>query len=96
MPRTPSLEPSDKQKELLAYILQYVEEHCFQPSQTEMAEHFKVTKNAITGLLEGLANRGWVDLSGGDRQRAIGLPRWRFHAEWLGPKEEKTPRRKRE
>jgi SOS-response transcriptional repressor LexA len=84
MPKTPSSEPSQKQKDLLYFIVSYLEDHGYQPSQAEMAVNFKVTRNAITGLLDGLVRRGLVELPSGDKQRALGLPGWKCQMAWVG------------
>lgn len=77
--REPSAEPSEKQLEVLQYIISHVERWGFQPSQAEIANHFGVTKNAILGRLHELEKRGVVQLNKG-QERAVGLKFVRFTA----------------
>jgi SOS-response transcriptional repressor LexA len=70
--------PSEKQLEILAYIVRYVEAHGYQPSQDEMAAEFGVYKNAIRMRLKRLEERGLIKLT--DSDRAIELPYFKFRA----------------
>jgi SOS-response transcriptional repressor LexA len=84
-----STQPSEKQMELLDYLIRHIEEHGFQPSYSEMAEHFGVTKNAIQGRLRGLARKGIIELPrrAKVRERAVVLKQVRFKAWPAGPQE---------
>jgi len=72
--------PSEKQLEVLRYIIAHIETHGFQPSQSEVAQAIGVTKNAIQGRLKELARRGIIDLPAGNRERAIVLKYIQFRA----------------
>jgi SOS-response transcriptional repressor LexA len=70
---------SERQLEVLQFIVSYTQEHGYQPSRREMAEAFGVTRSAITGRLKDLERRGYVCLSNpGDR--AVILMYVRFRA----------------
>ncbi len=71
--------PSEKQLEVLLYIIAHVEVHGYQPSQAELAAHFKVSKNAIQGRLKELDRRGLIELPEG-KERAIILKNVEFRA----------------
>jgi SOS-response transcriptional repressor LexA len=73
MTKAAQAEPSEKMLEVLRYIVECVEQNGYQPSQAEMAGHFGVTKSAIAARLKGLAERGVVGLTDGDRERAVRL-----------------------
>jgi SOS-response transcriptional repressor LexA len=59
--------------EVLDFIVRWVEDRGYQPSQAEMAAAFGITKNAVGGRLQGLADRGIIGPLEGDRERAIRL-----------------------
>jgi SOS-response transcriptional repressor LexA len=80
MARAAKPEPSEKMLEVIQYIISFVEENGFQPSQAEMAAHFGVTKSAIAGRLRGLHDRGVIRLPDGDKERAIVLPYVRYRS----------------
>ncbi len=80
MPRKKDDDISDKQREVYLYIIHHVEQFGFQPSHREIAEHFGVTKRAISQRLNLLAEKGWVDLSDGNRERAVVLRHVKFRA----------------
>lgn len=82
MPPQPSPEPSDAQMEVLRYIIKFVEDHGFQPTQGEIGEAFGVTKNAIQNRLRELARRGLIEISTGEktRERAIIIKHLRYKA----------------
>ena len=61
-------------------IIRHVEEHGFQPSQAEMCREFRITKNAVTTRLKGLADRGVIELPDRNRGRAIRLRYVEFEA----------------
>lgn len=71
--------PSEKQLEVLRYIISYVEVNGYQPSQLEMAEHFSISKNAIQGRLRELDRRGLIEMPAG-RERAVILKWVRYRA----------------
>lgn len=58
-------EITDRQKELLRYIVEQVREHNLPPSVSEMAEFLKVkSKNAVAKLLDALEAAGAIRMSG--------------------------------
>lgn len=75
----PFVQPTDKQTELLKYIIDFTQEHGYQPTRAEMASHFNVAVNAVNERLKGLARRGIIDLDNA-ADRAIGLGSIRFKA----------------
>jgi DNA-binding MarR family transcriptional regulator len=78
--------PSDKQLETLRYLITFIEDHGYQPTQSEMAIHFDVTKNAIQNRLRELAKRGLVDMPAGEktRERALVIKHVKFRAYYAG------------
>ncbi len=80
MPPEADPAPSDKQLEVLKYIIEHVEEHGYQPTQAEMAAKFGVTKSAIGSRIKELARRGLVEVRPGNKERAIVLPHVEFKA----------------
>lgn len=80
MARTPDEYPSEKQLELLRFIIRHVEEHGFQPSQSEMCQEFGITKNAVTERLKNLERHGVIGLPEGNRERAVRLKHVKFRA----------------
>jgi len=85
MPRTPDPEPSIKQLELYRWIISYVEEHGYQPSQVEMGAAFGIGRGGITERLRGLASRKFIHLPKGEKERAIILPMVKFTAYSVSP-----------
>ena len=58
-------EITERQKELLAFIVRQIREHNLPPSISEMAAHLKVkSKNAIAKLLNALEDTGHIRTSG--------------------------------
>ena len=56
---------TDRQKELLQFIIKQIREHNLPPSISEMAEFLKVkSKNAVAKLLDSLEEQGFVKTSG--------------------------------
>ncbi len=78
--RQPAHLPSDKQMDVFKFIIAFVEENGFQPSQTEIGLHFKVSKNAVTERLKSLERNGVVKLPITARERAIRLKHVKFKA----------------
>jgi hypothetical protein len=79
MPLVPNPEPSERQLEVVQFIIDHVERWGFQPNQQEMADHFGVSKTAIQGRLREAARRGLIEIEN-SRERAIVLKNVRFHA----------------
>jgi SOS-response transcriptional repressor LexA len=79
MPPTANPNPSEKQLELVLFIIRHVERWGYQPSRSEMAAHFKVTKSAINGRLIEAEARGIIKIQPG-KERAILLKYIRFQA----------------
>lgn len=71
--------PSEKQLEVLLYIIAHIEVHGCQPSQAELATHFGISKNAVQGRLKELDRRGLIELPEG-KERAIILKNIEFRA----------------
>lgn len=69
---------SDKQLEIFQFIVAHIQDHGYQPSVSEMATHFEVTKRAILDRLKLLEEKGFIRHTGKDR--AIELPHVRFQA----------------
>lgn len=80
--------PSDKQKELYGFLIKYIEEYGYQPTQSEMAEFFKVTKNAIRARLKELEDRKLISMGDGSRERAVKIPHVKFKAYWDATKKD--------
>lgn len=56
---------TDRQKQLLHFIIRQVREYNLPPSISEMAEHLKVkSKNAVAKLLDALESEGYIRTSG--------------------------------
>jgi repressor LexA len=56
---------TDRQKQLLEYIVQQVREQSLPPSMSEMADYLGVkSKNAVAKLLDGLEDGGYIETSG--------------------------------
>lgn len=85
MPKKPSVEASEAQLDVLRYLVSFIEEHGFQPTQSDMATHFGVTKNAIQARLKELAKRQIINMPAGEkaRERAISLKHVKFKAYYV-------------
>ncbi|HMR55634.1 MAG TPA: repressor LexA, partial [Candidatus Doudnabacteria bacterium] len=56
---------TDRQKELLEFIVRQIREHSLPPSLSEMADHLGVkSKNAVSKLLASLEDGGYIETSG--------------------------------
>lgn len=56
---------TDRQKQLLHFIVQQVRDHNMPPSISEMATHLKVkSKNAVAKLLDALEQQGFIETNG--------------------------------
>ncbi|QQS23302.1 transcriptional repressor LexA [bacterium] len=56
---------TDRQKQLLEYIVHQIREYSLPPSLSEMAEHLGVkSKNAVAKLLTGLEEGGYIETNG--------------------------------
>lgn len=64
-------EISEKQLEVLLYIIRHIEEFGFQPSIVEIGHHFGVDKRAIYGRMKLLEQKGFILMSGEGRDRAV-------------------------
>ena len=61
---------TDRQKQLLKFIVSQIREHNLPPSISEMATHLKVkSKNAVAKLLDALEQNGYIKTDG--RARGI-------------------------
>jgi len=60
-----SKEITDRQKQLLSFIVQQIRDHKLPPSISEMATYLKVkSKNAVAKLLDSLEKEGFIKTSG--------------------------------
>lgn len=56
---------TDRQKQLLQFIVQQVRDHSLPPSLSEMADYLGVkSKNAVAKLLNGLEDGGYIETTG--------------------------------
>ena len=56
---------TDRQKELLQFIVRQIREHNLPPSVSEMAQYLEVkSKNAVAKLLQGLEEGGYIETNG--------------------------------
>ncbi len=56
---------TDRQKELLQFIVRQIREHSMPPSISEMAQYLEVkSKNAVAKLLQGLEEGGYITTNG--------------------------------
>lgn len=56
---------TDRQKELLKFIVRQIREHNMPPSISEMAEYLEVkSKNAVAKLLNSLEENGYIETNG--------------------------------
>ncbi len=56
---------TDRQKELLQFIVRQIREHSMPPSMSEMAEFLEVkSKNAVAKLLNSLEEGGYIETNG--------------------------------
>src|SRR3989344_4084128 len=56
---------TDRQKQLLSFIVQQIRDHKLPPSISDMATYLKVkSKNAVAKLLDALENEGFIKTSG--------------------------------
>jgi SOS-response transcriptional repressor LexA len=81
--RPASPAPTPAQMQLWSYLVQYVCENGYQPSQTEMGEHFGITQASVQDRLKGLQERGYLFLTG--VERAIQMPDLKFCVEKRKP-----------
>jgi repressor LexA len=68
---------SDKQAEVLQFIIEYVEEHGFQPTTGEMAKNFGISINAIKDRLKLLAEKKVIEIMP-RQERAIAIKHLKF------------------
>lgn len=73
---------TDKQQDVLDYIIQHVEDCGYQPSKLDMANHFGCTERAIFDRLKQLESKGVLMLNAreGKKDRAITLHHMKFRA----------------
>lgn len=91
MPETEVLTPI--QRKVFEYLVGHVEERGYQPTITEMAEHFEVDKRAVLDTLYRLEEAGFVKLPESRKDRAISFPGVKFL--WYRVGGEGDPKRKR-
>ena len=65
MPRTKSKNITNRQKELLQFIIKQIREYNLPPSFSEMATHLKIkSKNGVAKLLNSLQREGYIKTNG--------------------------------
>jgi SOS-response transcriptional repressor LexA len=72
VPPQPSPMPTEPQLELLAFLIKHIEEHGYQPTQSEMALQFGVTKNAIQNRLKEFAKWDLIQMPKGEKTKERG------------------------
>lgn len=67
--RKPIEEITEKQKEILELIIEYVQENGHQPSRDQLAAMVGATRHAVNQRIEHLVNKGYLgfDSKGGER-----------------------------
>ena len=76
-------EITEPQAQVFKYIVKHVCEHGFQPSTTEMATHFGVSRRAIADRIKQLASKGYVHLTPLFQSRNLILTGVKYEAEYL-------------
>lgn len=56
-------EPSPKQKELLAYLKRFIEEHGYAPTRIECSEAIQASQANVDYHLQRLAISGWIEIT---------------------------------
>lgn len=79
--RKPIEEVTDKQRETLRFIIEFVQANGFQPSRQEMAMETGTTRHSATQRVWQLRDKGYVVLPPGGGERCLALPGLRFKAE---------------
>ncbi len=62
--------PSERQLEILAYVIRHVELKGFQPTRQEIADHFDISKSAVVYHIRKLIEYGLVE-NGGRHERSL-------------------------
>jgi SOS-response transcriptional repressor LexA len=78
--RKPIKEITDKQKEVLKLIVDWIEEKGYQPSREDLAVLVGTTRHAITQRIWHLARKGYVNLPKNGGERRLEIPGIRFVA----------------
>lgn len=63
---------TDRQKEILIFLVEASLENLFQPSQQEIGEVFKISREAVRGHLTAIESKGWITITP-EQNRAIEL-----------------------
>jgi len=71
---------TEAEGEVFSYIVEFVKQYGYQPSCTEIAAHFGVTRAAISQRIKRLASKGFVELPGVYQDRCLRLKNVRFEA----------------
>ena len=74
---------TEKQAEVYAYLINFICEHGYQPTQTEIAAELGVTRGAINDRLRQLEIKGYIRQPGVYQDRCVQLPNVRFEAYFL-------------
>lgn len=72
LPRQEELTPV--QRQLVLYILKYLEDHCYQPTYQEMSAYMGVNPRAVHDCLGQLERKGILRLPPARTERAIEFP----------------------
>lgn len=83
-------EPTPKQFEVYYFIIKYVQDNGYQPSQTEIASSLGVSRPVIEKRMVSLERKGFIERTKGKSDRAIRLPGLKFKA----MKDERRPKKK--
>jgi len=78
--RKPIEEITDKQKEVLQMIVEFIQEKGYQPSRQDLADRMGITRHAATQRVWQLSRKGFVRLQPGGGERCLILPGLRFEA----------------
>jgi repressor LexA len=73
-------ELSEKQREVLEFLVRFIEENGYQPSLKEMAEFFGITKKALRDRIMQLRAKGYVNVPAERQERCLKLSNLRFKA----------------
>lgn len=57
-----SKELTDKQKAMLASIINSIKNNGYQPSYDELAYEFSITKKAVSDMLRAIEKKGYIEI----------------------------------
>ena len=62
--------PTDRQRDVLDFILSHIAEHQRPPTWREIGDHMGITKNGVGDHLKALRRKGYIEMDG-PRARAV-------------------------